>query len=190
MSQSVGQTGIFGTDSRRSDNVCSRYTANGSLRAEKNLNLKQYRGKSDVRDFREGAGNKAMTDLIGHEAGNGGYWQREPKATVQMLHSTEITLVSVADVVHMTKGSTLIADSSWRGGKSQTVSETVALANHFDQTFLKFDMRTREVSSFPLNGTRLITYPENGGAVLQKSRTMENPKFGSDRSIIAASGRG
>jgi hypothetical protein len=40
------------------------------------------------------------------------------------------------------------------------------------------------------NKTGLITYPENGRAVLLKSRMRENLKSGSVRGLIAASGRG
>jgi hypothetical protein len=45
-------------------------------------------GKNDVRNFRGGAGNRAMADLYEYEAGNGGYGQREPKATAPVLYST------------------------------------------------------------------------------------------------------
>jgi len=157
MSQSVGQTCSFETDSRGSDEVCDLCTGKGSLRAERRLNLKPYCGKTRRTNFRGGAGNRAMADLNRHEAGNGGYGQREPKATAPVLYSTEITIVSAADVFHLTEGSTLIAVSpnllswniagssgTWRGDESPTGSETVAHAKHFDQTFLKFDMGTRE----------------------------------------------
>jgi len=46
-------------------------------------------GKPDVRNFRGGAGNRAMADLNRHEAGNGGYGLREPKATAPVLYSTQ-----------------------------------------------------------------------------------------------------
>jgi len=49
-------------------------------------------GKPDVRNFRGGAGNRAMADLNRHEAGNGGYGQREPKATAPVLYSTRCFL--------------------------------------------------------------------------------------------------
>ena len=45
-------------------------------------------GKPDVRNFRGGAENRAMVDLYRHEAGNGGYRLREPKATAPVLYST------------------------------------------------------------------------------------------------------
>ena len=80
-----------------------------------------------------------MADLSRHEAGNGGYRQREPKATAPVLYSTEILSVSVADAVLIAEGSTLIAVSpnlpslnragssgTWRGDEGQTGSETVA----------------------------------------------------------------
>ena len=92
-----------------------------------------------------------MADLYRHEAGNGGYRLREPKATAPVLYSTELFVVPEADVVHLTEGSTLIADRptwTWQGGESPAGSETVAPAKHFDQTFLKFDMGTREGSVF------------------------------------------
>ena len=47
-------------------------------------------GKPDVRNFRGGAGNRAMADLNRHEAGNGGYGIREPKATAPVLYSTRL----------------------------------------------------------------------------------------------------
>jgi hypothetical protein len=46
-------------------------------------------GKPDVRNFRGGAGNRAMADLYRHEALNGGYRLREPKATAPVLYSTD-----------------------------------------------------------------------------------------------------
>jgi len=39
------------------------------------------------------------------------------------------------------------------------------------------------------NKTGLITYPENGGVVILKSRMRENLKTGSVRGLITASGR-
>lgn len=79
--------------------------------------------------------------------------------------SPELTIVSAADVVHSTEGCTLFTASSnlqswdmagssgsWRGDESPTGSETVAPAKHFNQTFLEFDMETREVQSVLLNG--------------------------------------
>ncbi|GFP32925.1 hypothetical protein HKBW3S42_01234 [Candidatus Hakubella thermalkaliphila] len=51
MSQSVGQTCTFGTDSRGSDNVCSGCTGKGSLQAGRRLNLKPYRGKTRCTEF-------------------------------------------------------------------------------------------------------------------------------------------
>jgi hypothetical protein len=45
-------------------------------------------GKPDVRNFRGGTGNRAMADLYRHEAGNGRYGLREPKATAPVLYST------------------------------------------------------------------------------------------------------
>nr|QNO51523.1 hypothetical protein CBNPKNJC_00038 [Methanosarcinales archaeon ANME-1 ERB6] len=50
-SQSVGQTGAFETDSRGSDEVCSRCTGKGSLQAERHLNLKPYCGKTRCTEF-------------------------------------------------------------------------------------------------------------------------------------------
>ena len=46
-------------------------------------------GKPDVRNFRGGTGNRAMADINRHEAGNGGYGLREPKATAPVLYSTQ-----------------------------------------------------------------------------------------------------
>jgi hypothetical protein len=51
-------------------------------------------GKNDVRNFRGCAGNRAMADLKRHEAGNGGYGLREPKATAPVLYSTVGHLVA------------------------------------------------------------------------------------------------
>jgi hypothetical protein len=52
--------------------------------------LKPYWGNPNVRNFREGAGNRAMANLNGHEAGNGGYSQGEPKTTAPVLYSTKL----------------------------------------------------------------------------------------------------
>ena len=184
------------------------------------------------------------------EARGMGYWA----ATQVKGLSPEITPVSEADVVHLTEGSTFIADSpnlwswniarrfeTWRGDEGPTGSETVA-------RYQRASMGTREAQSAlltgvcalkPINGklvqtalwesdqpivpkkrgnarggkglaveplgqgyihrtkrrvkdgnkTGPITYPENGGEVLLKSRMRENLKSGSVRGLIAASGR-
>jgi len=57
--------------------------------------LKPYWGKPDVRNFRGGVGNRAMVNLNGHEAGNGGYGQGEPKATAPMLYSTHYSIIPI-----------------------------------------------------------------------------------------------
>jgi len=70
-----------------------------------------------------------MADLYRHEAGNGGYRLREPKATAPVLYSTELFVVPEADVLHVTEGSTLIADRptwTWQGGESPAGSEPMA----------------------------------------------------------------
>lgn len=51
MSQSRGQTCAFETDSRGLDEVCSRCTGKGSLRAERRLSLKPYCGKTRRTEF-------------------------------------------------------------------------------------------------------------------------------------------
>jgi hypothetical protein len=111
-----------------------------------------------------------MADLNGHEAGNGGYGLREPKATAPVLYSTEITIVSAVDVVHVTEGRTLIAASpnlqswniagsygAWRGDESPTGSETVA-------RYQMDIMGTREDQSALLTGVCAIK-PINGKIV-------------------------
>jgi hypothetical protein len=55
---------------------------------EKNYRLKPYRGNPYVRNFRGGGGNRVKVNLNGHETGNGGYSQGEPKATTPRLYST------------------------------------------------------------------------------------------------------
>jgi len=47
-------------------------------------------GKPDVRNFRGGIGNRVKANLNGHEAGNGGYSQGEPKATAPVLYPTPL----------------------------------------------------------------------------------------------------
>jgi hypothetical protein len=56
---------------------------------EKNYRLKPYRGNPDVRNFRGGGGNRVMVNLNGHETGNSGYSQGEPKATTPLLYSAK-----------------------------------------------------------------------------------------------------
>jgi hypothetical protein len=82
--------------------MCISHEATGYIRAGFNLrgywrrahlkpHLKPYWGKPAVRNFRGGAGNRVMANLIGHEAGNGGYGQGEPKATAPVLYSTWVS---------------------------------------------------------------------------------------------------
>jgi len=73
---------------------------------------------------------------------------------------SEITIVSSADVVHLTEGSTLIADSlngTWRGDASPAGSETVA-------RYQMDIMGTREGQSVLLTGVCPIK-PINGKIV-------------------------
>ncbi|MFZ2070388.1 MAG: hypothetical protein WAV32_02040 [Halobacteriota archaeon] len=95
------------------------------------------------------------------EARGTGYWA----ATQVKGLSTEIFVVPEADVVHLTEGSILITDSpygTWQGDANPAVSETAA--KRFDQTFLKFDMGTRETQSVLRWGVCPIT-PINGKIV-------------------------
>jgi hypothetical protein len=85
-----------------------------------------------------------------------GYWA----ATQVMGLSPEIFIVPVADVVHVTEGSTLVTASlnrTWRGDESLTGSETVA----WYQTDI---MGTREGQSVLLTGVCSIK-PINGKIV-------------------------
>jgi RNA-directed DNA polymerase len=100
------------------------------------------------------------------EARGMGYWA----ATQVKGLSPEITIVSTADVVHVTEGRTLIADSpnlqswniagsygTWRGDESPTGSETVA-------RYQMDIMGTREAQSVLLTGVCAIK-PINGKIV-------------------------
>jgi hypothetical protein len=79
--------------------MCISHEATGYIRAVFNLggywrrshlkpHLKPCWGKPAARNFRGGGGNRVMVNLNGHEAGNGGYRQGEPKATTPLLYST------------------------------------------------------------------------------------------------------
>ena len=90
------------------------------------------------------------------EAGGMGYWA----ATQVKGLSPEIFIVSVADVVHVTEGSTLVTASlnrTWRGDESLTGSETVA-------RYQMDIMGTRETQSVLLTGVCPIK-PINGKIV-------------------------
>ncbi|NQE53078.1 hypothetical protein C5S29_05755 [ANME-1 cluster archaeon GoMg3.2] len=82
----------------------------------------------------------------------------------------EIFIVPEADIVHVTKGSTLIADSlnrTWRGDESLTGSETVA-------RYQMDIMGTREGQSVLLTGVCAIK-PMNGKIV--QMALWESDKF-------------
>jgi hypothetical protein len=90
------------------------------------------------------------------EARGMGYWA----ATQVKGLSPEIFIVLVADVVHVTEGSTLVTASlnrTWRGDESLTGSETVA-------RYQMDIMRTREGQSVLLTGVCSIK-PINGKIV-------------------------
>ena len=90
------------------------------------------------------------------EARGMGYWA----ATQVKGFSHEIFIVPVADVVHVTEGSILIADSfngAWRGDESPARSETVA-------RYQMNIMGTREGQSVLLTGVCAIK-PINGKIV-------------------------
>ena len=78
----------------------------------------------------------------------------------------EIFIVPEADVVHVTKGSTLIADSlnrTWRGDKCPAGSETVAL-------YQMDIMGTREAQSVLLTGVCAIKKLSNNSKLEEKER--------------------
>lgn len=86
------------------------------------------------------------------EANGMGYWA----ATQVKGLDHEIIIMSTADIVHLAEGSNLATVNQWKGDESPTGYETVAPAKRFDQTFVKFDMGTRETQSVPFTGVCAI----------------------------------
>jgi hypothetical protein len=125
-----------------------------------------------------------MADLNRHKAGNEGYGLREPKATAPVLYSTEIHIVSEADVVHVMEGCTPIAASlngSWQGDASPAGSKTVA-------RYQMDIMGTREGQSVPLTGVCPIKPVD--GKIVQTTLWESDQFIGPEKQGNACRGKG